>query len=216
MSMSGLPAKPAVKIVRFTPLSLRKEYDDESKDFGMLTWSIRMGYPRITVFTSNNTKTDGKFDYDKMITAPFDYVTMGILLKRFQEVVASKEEVKFTVECYNPKFVNRVKTDEIALQAKVTIGKDADGVVFIAAIEDNKRKVRFDLLPSMIWHKYYDKNGDQITDRRLLSEMYAFSYLKLLNSLLDAEAAKDMLSEKDVVEKTSVKPANSDDLSDLL
>jgi hypothetical protein len=190
--------KPAVKFIKLTPLSLRKDYKDnnDKDDYGLLAWSIRAGYPRINVYTSNSNKQpNAKFNYDTFITAPFDYVTFGILMDRIEKVIASKDEIKYTIDCNNIKFENGVKTNTIYLQAKVHVGRDKEGVIFIAAIEEGKRKLKFYLMPSDKWFVFYDDLNNIITDKRILSTLYAKSYLDLLKSIMSKEAYTDMVKQ---------------------
>lgn len=210
MSVSKTP----VKIVRFSPLTLRKDFGDETRDYGLLSWSIRMGYPRISVFTSNvgNKET---FDYSKMITAPLDYITLQMFFKAMERVIDSEVETKEVIECYNVEYVNNVKTDNIILQAKVTIGKDAEGIVYLAATEESKRKIRFDLMPNGKWYKHFDKDGKPYP-KNVLSQMYSKAYLATLKVLMESEVSKDMSSVKSTGEvKKDITQQASDAASEL-
>lgn len=181
------------KLVKFTPLSLTKELEEDS---ATLQWSIRKGYPRITVFTSNTIKEkDGTVNYGKIITAPFDYVTMTMFLNYFQDVIFSKEETRQVVNCYNVKYKDGEKTEEIYLQAKAVVGKDKDGIIYITAIEEEKKQVKFYLLPNTKWHKIYDKDNNEISNVKEQSFVYAKAYLQLLRKLIEDEFMKDAKSE---------------------
>lgn len=175
-----------VKFIQFAALNIQKDImNDEKKDKAQLQWSSRMGYPRITIFTTDKMQDEnGKFDYNKMIKAPFDFVTIDIFMQRFKTVLESKEEVKFVIDCFNNKFVNNERTNELELVAKVTIGRDSEGVVYLAVTEDNKKKIKFELMPSK-YFKIYDKDNDPITDKRILSNLYARAYYKRLDFILN-------------------------------
>jgi len=171
--------KPKVSIIKFTPLTLRKQYDDE--DYGLLTWSVRNGYPRITVFTSNAHKSE-TFDYNTMITAPFDYANIEILLDYFEQVIDAPNDTVFKIECFNTKFVNNERTNDIELQSTVSIGKDKEGMIYLAVLAEGKRKVKFDLKGSR-YHKYI-VNGEVLTDDAAISKKVATGYLKVARKLL--------------------------------
>lgn len=175
-----------VKFIQFAALNIQKDImDEDKKDKAQLQWSSRMGYPRITVFTTDKMQDDnGKFDYSKMVKAPFDFVTLDIFMQRFKTVLETKEEVKFVIDCFNNKFVNNERTNELELVAKVTVGRDSDGVVYLAVTEDNKKKIKFELMPSK-YFKIYDKDNDPITDKRILSNLYARAYYKRLDFILN-------------------------------
>jgi hypothetical protein len=213
-----------VKQIKFARLSLRRDFEDNN-DYATLNWSVREGYPRISVFTSKNTEVGGKFDYNKLITAPMHYLKLEIFYKRLEQVIASKEKVSYNINCYNTKFVNNERTNDIKLQAKITIGKDADGVVFLAVTEDDKKKIKFDILPDK-WHKFFDANNDEIVNKAELSAMYADAYLKVLKKSMDGELVKDMKSndkkpkpnyskpKQDTTNNSSSTKTSNDDASD--
>lgn len=181
------PIQSQIKIVKFLTLGLRKSFViDDKEDYANLSWSIRMGYPRINVYTSNVNYDKDKVDYSKIITAPFNYVTFMVLLNKMQEAIKSKEPYRYTIECWNTDYDNNKPTDSIVLQAKVHVGKDKDGIVYIMVIEDEKRKVKFDIVPPETpWHKYSD------ADKKSLSESYAQAYHDVLKKLMLSEMIKD-------------------------
>lgn len=181
--------------IRFGKISLTKNIDtEEGHDTAALVWSIRNGYPRMTVYTSNNKAVvNGKANYDYIITAPFDYVSVQIFLNRLQEAIDATKEVKYRIDCFNTKWENGVKTNEKALQAQVIVGRDHEGVIYIAVLEESKRSIKFSLLPSE-WFIFYDDGGNPISDKAVLSKMYAQGYLKTISKLLNFSANKDLIS----------------------
>lgn len=214
--------KDKVKLVRLAPLSLRK-YIGEEEGEALLQWSVRMGYPRITVYTDNNISKDGKMDFNKVITAPFDYTNLKLFLEYFKEIIDGEDDNKYTLECYNVKFKDGVKTNDTFLQAKVTVGKDKNGIIYLAVIEEEKRKIKFEVLPNPKWYKYYDKEGKEITDLRKLSSLYAKGYVCLVETAIQKEFNIDVKSEvmidapngkKNVVKPP--KPNVGSELDDLL
>lgn len=182
--------KNKVKLVKFPTLTLRKEIEGEGA--ASLTWAIRAGYPRITVYTSGTIKNpDGTTDYTKIITAPFDYLNANILLTMLEDLVNTKEPTKKSVDCFNAKYEDNVKTNEVIVQAKVTIGKDDNGVNYIAVTEEGKRKIKFELLPSSKWFKYYLPNGAELTDPRLSSYYFTKAYVQLVKHFVLAEVTTE-------------------------
>lgn len=208
-----------IKIVRYASLSLRKWIPDE-KDSATLVWSTRGLYPRITVYTSNNNAfVNSKPNYDYIITAPFDIITLQMFIKQLKNILKEPENTKYAIDCLNTKVENGVRTNEKYVQAKVHIGKDDNGVIYIAATEDNKKKIKFTLLPNMEFFKFYDKAGQLIKDNKILSALYTEAYIKSIETLLVTETL--LLSKKEVdVDKPNItrekKPAKreySDELS---
>lgn len=174
-----------VKIYRFAALSLRRQIVEE-KDSASLTWSMRGAYPRITVHTSNSKfYVDGKLDYNFIITAPFDIVTLMYFLQVLSMVNSDpKKGTEYAIDCLNTKVVDGVRTDEVYVQAEVRVGKGEDGVVWIAVTEDGKRKLRFSLLPNNQWFKYKNQDGNLITDKAFLSKIFTTSYIEAIKRLM--------------------------------
>lgn len=200
-----------VKIIRYASLNLKTKTDD-NQDSATLTWSTRGIYPRITVYTSDkNSFVNNKPNYDFIITAPFDVVTMQMFVNQLKKVCKDSNDTRYTIDCINTKIVNGVRTNEKYIQAKIYIGKDSDGVVYIAAIEDNKKKVKFPLLPNIDFFTFYDKDGSIIKDKEKLSLFYTEAYIKSIETLLINDAL--LLSKKEVeVDKPGIirdnKPKN--------
>lgn len=181
------PNQTPVRISRFNRLTIRTfldKDDRDNKDTASLSWSIRAEYPRITVYT-NNSKwyVDNKIDYNYVITAPFDIIGLEVFLGRFESVIKANPGTKYRVDCLNTKFENGTRTKEIYTQATVICGKDNNGIIYLAVLEEGKAKIKFDLLPSRFF-KYYDANGVEIKDKSVLSQMYATAYLKILRDYL--------------------------------
>lgn len=196
--MSTTTSKPIipVKKTKFARLSLTHYYTDDKgeKDSASLVWAVRMGYPRIEVYTSNKNSrnSDGAIDYNKMINAPFTPVMFYVFLENFKLAINSDPGDKYIIDHYNSKFEKGVKTNEIVLQAKSVIGKDKEGVIYIAVLDDNKKKVKFDLLPPEDWYKIRDpKTGDIITDKSILSKAYATAYLECVRVSFNGELVEE-------------------------
>ena len=185
-----------VKIVRYASLNLKK-WMQEEKDSATLTWSTRGIYPRITVFTSsNNSFVNNKPNYDFIITAPFDVVTLQMFVNQLKKVCKDPNNTRYTIDCLNTKVENGVRTNEKYVQAKVHIGKDDNGVIYIAATEENKKKIKFTLLPNMGFFTFYDKDGTIIKDESKLSLLYTEAYIKSIETLLINDTL--FLSKKEV------------------
>ena len=185
-----------VKIIRYASLNLKTKTDD-NQDSATLTWSTRGLYPRITVYTSDkNSFVNNKPNYDFIITAPFDVVTLQMFVNQLKKVCKDSNDTRYTIDCINTKIVNGVRTNEKFIQAKIYIGKDSDGIIYIAVIEDNKKKVKFSLLPNLDFFTFYDKDGSIIKDKGRLSIFYTEAYVKSIETLLINDTL--LLSKKEV------------------
>lgn len=162
----------------FTNLTLRKELDNS--DYATLQWGLRNYYPRITVYTSKHVKdSKNQVDYSKVIIAPFDINSFGILLNNIEKFgkLYDEKKVGFSINCYNLKFKDGKKSDEKYVQSQVHFYKDSELVNTLAIKENDNKLVEFKLLPGE-WHKYYDKEGKEITDKKLLSIFFTNQYIQ--------------------------------------
>lgn len=205
--VNGINSKPAVVIVKFTPLTLRKQYDDG--DYALLSWSTRGAYPRITVFTSNKVKTES-FDYGRMIIAKFDYNMMNSFLSSFETVIDGPVDNKVQFNCFDNKFVNNQRTDEIELISTITIGKNKEGIIFLAVTAEGKKKVAFELTMQK-WHTV-SVNGEPLTDPASLSKLMAKGYLRTAKKLLGYQLVNDTMKPET---PAVTKPTNNADLSSI-
>lgn len=205
--------KPKVQLVKFSPLRLRKNLEDG--EYALLTWSSRNGYPRITVFTENKVKRE-TFDYNKMITAPFDYTTLNTFIDMFHKIIDGENDKSYKINCFNMKYVNNERTNEKYLQAAVTVGKNKNGVIFIAVVAEGKPKIAFDLNYTDFFTVF--KNGEPITDQGELSCLYAKGYLRTLKKIVGIRMVEETVSHQTLAATNPVgvssKPAQSSPAGD--
>jgi hypothetical protein len=211
----------STRIVKYVPFTLKEFYDTEAggKDYATLAWTIRMGYPRITVFTSN-INLDGfratDVDYSKMIIAPFDIVNFKTFIKLFKEIiVAGKPNVYKRIDCLNVKYVNNEKTNDVYVQGSVLFGLSKEGIPTLTVTEQNKLKVAFKIMPASRWHKYYDENGDLIEDPSKIAKIYALSYLEMLDESITADTLIDAKEITSIKEKPTTQVANNTATSNI-
>jgi len=176
------------KLVKFIPVGLKHKYGNEDK-VASLTWSIRQGYPRVTIYLENS-EMGGKLDYSKVITAPLDSVNVETYLSLIEKVIAAPNDTEYRINCYNVRWDNGVKTNDIYLQASLITGKDEEGVIYIGAYSEKKTEVRFPLTMNTRWHRIIGKDGAELLNKAELSKIHAKSYHKLLGKLFDTELSE--------------------------
>lgn len=170
--------KKEVKRIHLLRLSLRKPLPND--DYAVLGWAVREGYPRIQVFTSKNIKKeDGSTDYDKIVIAPFTYPILFTFIDSLEKLVTENSDRVSQITCYNNKFVDNKRTDEIEEQATVRFVRSQEGVINIG-IKVKDKYMYFPLFPDTKWHKFYNKDGEEITDKKTLSNLFATAYVSLL------------------------------------
>lgn len=181
-----------VKTIQFAALTLSKELDNG--ETATLCWKVRGIYPRIVVNTGNAINDDKTVDYSKVIIAPFDYATMKTFLYYLYELTKAKQPVSYSVDCYNVVFKDGVKTNDIEVQATVTVGRDTDGINFITVTREGKMKVKFDLIPNPKWFVYKKDNDANLINKEQLSGFFVKGYYSIATKLLETET---LLSAKD-------------------
>jgi len=173
-----------VVMVKFAPLTLRKDYGDG--DYGILNYATRNGYPRITVFTSNKNKEEA-FDYNTMVNATFSLTQFLMFVDDMRDMVDADKDTSASVDCFNAKYVNGVKTNDVELQATAVVGKDKDGIIYLAVTSEGKRKVKFELLPTE-WNKY--SKNKEVRTKEELSKRFTKSYIRAIDLLFGIAGGK--------------------------
>jgi hypothetical protein len=161
--------------VKLSPLGLNKKKDGVEKS---LSWGIRMGYPRFTVFINKNNSAT----YDEMVITKFSMKELGKFMNRFRKVIESPKEVEYAVECLDVVYENDKKTDKTEVISEGVIKKDADGIIWFGNRDKNGDEHLFRMLPNM-WHK--EKINGKPLDPSVQSKAEATAYVDLLNRLID-------------------------------
>jgi len=177
-----------VLITRFKGLFLRHRYEDDEKgDYAQLEWLVRGNYPRIMVYLENKNRFEpgARLDYNKIIIAAFTPVRMIALLTTLKAAVNFENDTNVKIDTFNIKYESGLRTKELEKQSTVIVGKDKEGIVYIAVTAEGKKKVRFSITSKdEPWEKRYDLNGDLITDPAILSRTHAAEYFKLLEGMM--------------------------------
>lgn len=198
------------KTIRFIPLNLVCEYtkEDGTKDYGLMSWSIKNGYPRVSVNTTG-VRTES-IDYTKLITAPFDYINLLSALDDFEKVIASEKDTIRRVDCLNNRFKDGKRTDEIYVQATVYFIKDKEGIIYISVLEQGKQKLKFKVVPKG-YVRFYDDAGNVIDNEGERSKRFSLKYLQVLRMLMEDELKIDAKFQSIKNNNSSVvKPSNPD------
>jgi hypothetical protein len=183
------------KISEFTPYNLNYQYEDETKDYGVAEWSERNGFPKFTVYTENNYRGPGvPINYNKVIRLSFTPLNLLDFLENdIPELLKAEPGTKKGVKANNVKYVNNEKTDEIVPEGTLIVGIDKEGVVYVTAIDEGKKKIKFEIMPDVKWFVKLDSNGQPVKDKSVLSRAFAKTYFRTLGTILEKKCLSDKI-----------------------
>jgi len=176
-----------------------------NEDGSSLTWSVRNGYPRITVFLDRDQ--NGKSD---IIMAKFDLVSLHVALTAFLDVINATEDKVVKFNCSDIKYDNNIKTNERYVQSTVAF-INKGGIISIALRSSKGVTKKYDMIPS-VFVAELDNDGTPITDLDKTSVAWANAYVTLLSKMIIVYTATlDMKAMKQETSTSTVAINNSDD-----
>lgn len=183
--MSDQPEQP-VRIHDFERLQMWTPTPGAAGKRAKLSFGIRDGNPRITVFTNDpNDKISSGVIY-----AAMNPETFYMFLKLFGDVVNAKEEVKYKIQCFGTRWENDKPTKDKLLISDLCFGRDAEGMVWICLIADNRPKIKFEFNISD-YHLLLDGEGKQF-DKPRASRLEAAAKLALLHQVYGIAITKNL------------------------
>ena len=99
-------------------------------------FSVREGYPRLTVFT-------GARGRDGIISGPMDIDGFLVFTKSLQDIANGKPGDKMAVDLKTMLYENNQPTDKTQLMSTLFFGKDDDGMVWLGLQTEGKPKLKF-------------------------------------------------------------------------
>ena len=179
-------AEQPVRIIDFERLSMWTPTPGAPGKRARLAFGIRDGNPRITVFTNDpNDKVN-----NGVIYAAMNPETFYGFLELFSAVLRAKEETKFKVQCFGTRWENDKPTKEKILISDLCFGRDAEGVIWICIIADNRPKIKFEFNISD-YHLLVDSDGKQF-DKARASRLEAGAKLALLHDVYGIAITKNL------------------------
>jgi hypothetical protein len=146
-------------------LSLTAPHPDSKTGKCLFRISIWNNNPRAEVIIMDNMNPDPKKKFIP-ISANLDCPTFYSFLEFFKRVVASKDELEYTIECKGHEYINGEKAREITTLSNLTVGKDASGYVYIKVVSTDKTKPVIKFIVSSPDRRYVTfrkGNGDEFT-----------------------------------------------------
>lgn len=159
-----------------------------------LNWSVFEGNPRLVVYTSDPQEKENKEKSFGRIQVALDPPDVGLLMVYLKKVLANdtpnfKLGLK-NLNSYNYKTNERYEGDPQHIN-DIVVGRDADGVIFIAAVEPDRPSIRFYFGPTK-FHRPVKGDGSEFTKKEL-SEFYAESWIIMVPEVIAALVAADAI-----------------------
>lgn len=163
-----------------------------------LVLSYRDSNPRFTVYT-------GAPGREGMISWPCDLPHFVTILNMLKDIANGPNGDKKVIDSLMVKYENDKPTNEKMLVSKLVIGKNNEGVCYMALIDENKPKIAFEIKPSQ-YHIFRDSNGEMIptsTVSKLMTIGIADSLLNLV-SVTMLEHTKETY--ENITNRSEIKP----------
>lgn len=105
-----------------------------------LMYGLFSNNPRITVYT--NDPADQGNEYGK-ITAKIDAMVFAAYIQLIKDAIAAPGEFSTKIENKNFTFFGGKRSDEPAVVSELMVGKDKEGVVWVAVMAKGRPKIKF-------------------------------------------------------------------------
>lgn len=145
---------------------------DGGKGPPKMSFDVYRGNPSITVFTNDPKDPD-----TKPIKAKMDSVIFGTFMSTVEQVIDAEPNTQFRI-------VNRQGHPKKTFVDSITvIGKDPDGIVYIALNKEGKVTKKFNLMPT-VYSDLADAQGNPVSDD-VKSRLYAKGFFRQLNEFVN-------------------------------
>lgn len=171
-----------------------------------LSFGVRDGNPRITVFTNDPTDTVNK----GAIYAPFSPEVFLAFLDVFEKAVMNGNDTKYKIDCLT---YARDETGKVDLTTKIPtsqlwFGKDKTGICWISVTSGTRPKIPFQFKLSE-FHNFYNSKGEKLSDAEN-SDIVALATIRGLRGMITnmvGEFNKTFEQDAVVRSKPGAKPA---------
>lgn len=133
--------------------------------------------PRITV----RTNVEGDKDYGK-INAPMDSPTFFALMALIRQVADGPSGKRYSIDNKNFTFAMGKRSERPVVISTTFVGKNEEGVVYIAVVADGRPKIQFPFLSSS-YHVMRTADGSELSKAEA-SVCYAKGYATMMENLV--------------------------------
>lgn len=150
------------------------------------SWAISLvsNNPRIDVYT--NVPND---KYNGNIRGAMDMPTFYTLIELMREAVKLEDNQVLKLQNLNHTFFEGKRSDHPKLVSTTLVGRDKDGVLFLACVAKDRPYLKFSMLPSN-YHVMIGTNGEPM-EKREASNFYLKGYANMLENMMGAVAVKE-------------------------
>ena len=188
MSEEKMSDVPQVRIFDLDKLTMYAPTPGVEGQRAKLAWGIRMGYPRLTVFTNDPADKENQ---GGIIRAPMDPKTFMAFLDLMRGIIRSSDEAKpRKIDMFTAKYENDRPTREKELVSELWYGRNADGIIWISVVAPNRPKIVFHFTVSE-YHAFYKPSGEAFTPAEA-SSLAASAAIALLDRLMGSLFESDI------------------------
>lgn len=155
--------------------------DQGAKWPGTLAVSVVKNQVHLDVYTNvPNDKNYGN------IRAAMDQLTFGAFLEIFDEVLAAAPDTVYKITNKNHTFFEGKRSEEPRLISTTFIGRDKEGVMFVALVAKDRPYLKFDFIGTS-YHAIIDKDGQPMS-KAAASSLFARGWRRTISGLVSAVA----------------------------
>lgn len=195
-----------VIFINFLKFDLYAETPNVPGRRSKLSFGVRDGNPRITVFTNDPSDTINK----GVIYAPFSPEVFLAFLDMFEKAILNGNDTKYKIDCLT---YARDESGKADLTTKVPtsqlwFGKDKTGICWMSVVSGNRPKIPFQFKLSE-FHNFYHANGEKFSESEN-SDVVALATVRGLRQIIHnmiAEYSKSFEQDAVVRSRPGAKPA---------
>lgn len=147
------------------------------------SWAISLvaNNPRIDVYTNvPNDKNNGN------IRGAMDMPTFYLLIEMMRKAITLDDNQVLKLQNLNHVFFGGERSAEPKLISTTLVGRDKDGVLFLACVAKDRPYLKFNMLPTN-YHVMIDVNGEPM-NKREASNYFLAGYANMLENMMAAVA----------------------------
>lgn len=148
-----------------------------------------MQNPHLVVYTNDPTEKDRDTNYGKII-GKFDYLTWATYMETLIDAINWENGRKEFINCREHIFAGGKRSEAPVTTARVTIGKDSEGVINISVTAKGRPHIVFPFLPPEGFHEFQHADGTPLSKAEL-SARFVRGYHKRMGATVEQLMVKN-------------------------